>query len=107
MKHGLMSVNRKRIYTVMFLAVSMFVFTTASLALANTNNGTEFQTLYDRVMSWVTGLPAIVIAVAIAFMGIIRGFQTGTIIWPLAGLLVAAFIFLVPTVITGMGGATI
>lgn len=86
---------------------AMITLLTASLAMANTSNGTEFQTLYDRVMSWVTGLPAIIIAVAIAFMGIIRGFQTGTIIWPLAGLLVAAFVFLVPTIINGMGGATI
>jgi hypothetical protein len=91
----------------MMALTAIITLLTASLAMANTSNGTEFQTLYDRVMSWVTGLPAIIIAVAIAFMGIIRGFQTGTIIWPLAGLLVAAFVFLVPTIINGMGGATI
>jgi conjugal transfer pilus assembly protein TraA len=86
------------------MALSMMF---APLASANTSNGTEFQTLYDSVVGWVTGLPAIIIAIAICLMGVVRAFQSGSFIWALAGILVAALIFLLPTLISGLGGATI
>ena len=78
-----------------------------TFAFANTSNGNEFQTLYSAVMGWVTGLPAIIIAIAIATLGVVRAFQTGGFMWALSGILVAAFIFLVPTIVTGLGGATV
>jgi len=96
--------NRKTIVTI--LTVVCMVMAMSTLAFANASNGNEFQSLYTRVMSWVTGIPAIIIAMAFALMGIIRAFKDG-FMWALGGILVAAFIFLIPTIVTGLGGATI
>lgn len=78
----------------------------ASTAFANTNAGTEFQSIYQRIMGWVTGLPAIVFGLAIGILGAIRGFQSGQYFWIFGGLAIAALIFVLPTIITGLGGAT-
>jgi hypothetical protein len=91
---------------VMILTVACMVMAMSALAFANSSNGTEFQSLYDRVMGWVTGIPAIIIAMAFAIMGIVKAFKEG-FMWALGGLLVAAFIFLIPTIVAGLGGATI
>jgi type IV secretory pathway VirB2 component (pilin) len=95
-------VNKKTV----FLLLCALTVLTASVAFANTNNGNEFQSLYDKVIQWVTGLPAIIIAIGIAIVGIMRAFQNGGFIWALAGILIAALIFLLPTIIGGLGGAT-
>ncbi len=97
--------SKKTVVTI--LAVVCMVMAMNTIAFANTSNGNEFQTLYSRVMGWVTGLPAIIIAIAIATLGVVRAFQTGGFMWALSGILVAAFLFLVPTIVTGLGGATI
>ena len=87
--------------------VFAMVMCLSSLALANTSNGTEFQSLYDMVVKWATGMPAIIIAIGIALVAIMRAFQSGSFVWALAGILVAALIFLLPNIISGLGGATI
>ena len=51
------------------LLIMALVLTLAPLALANNGNGVEFQSIYDRVMGWVTGMPAIIIAIAISILG--------------------------------------
>lgn len=97
--------SNKKFRTIM-LAVVM-VMALANLAFANTSNGTEFQTLYDKVIGWSTGMPAIIIAIGIALVAIMRAFQSGSFVWALAGILVGALIFLLPGIIAGLGGATI
>jgi bacteriorhodopsin len=87
--------------------VMALVAVLAPMALANTQAGTEFQTLYDRVIEWITGMPAIIIAIGMAVMGVVRAFQTGSFMWALGGLLVAALVFALPSIISGMGGACI
>ncbi len=84
-----------------------FCVLTASVALANTNNGNEFSSLYDKVIQWSTGMPAIIISIGIAIVGVMRAFQNGGFIWALAGILISALIFLLPTIIAGLGGATL
>jgi len=88
------------------LLIMALVLTLAPLALANNGNGVEFQSIYDRVMGWVTGMPAIIIAIAISILGVVRAFQSGSFIWAFAGICVAAIIFLLPLITTGLGGCT-
>lgn len=96
----------KKTGLVVLALCAVMVVMTAGLALANTSNGTDFQSIYDKVYGWVTGLPAIVIAFAIALIGVVRAFQTGSFVWAFAGILVAAIIFLLPTIMTGLGGCS-
>jgi bacteriorhodopsin len=96
--------NKKVQTLVMALAL---VAVLAPMAFANTQQGTEFQSLYDRVISWITGMPAIIIAIGMAIVGVVRAFQVGSFMWALGGLLVAALVFALPTIIAGMGGACI
>ena len=88
------------------LLIVALVLTFAPFALANNSNGTEFQSIYDRVMGWVTGMPAIIIAIAVAIIGVVRAFQSGSFMWAFAGICVAALIFLLPQITTGLGGCT-
>jgi len=88
------------------LLIVALVLTLAPLALANNGNGAEFQSIYDRVMGWVTGMPAIIIAIAISIIGVVRAFQSGSFIWAFAGICVAAIIFLLPQITAGLGGCT-
>ena len=97
--------KHKKLTVVLMAAVMMLSLT--GLALANTSNGAEFASLYTTVLGWLTGVPAIIIAIAIALTGVVRAFQSGQFMWALAGLLVAALIFLLPGIIAGLGGATI
>jgi len=87
------------------MVMALTVLTAAS-AMADTNQGTEFQSIYDRVMGWVTGLPAIIFGLAVGILGGIRAFQSGQYFWMFGGLIVAAFIFVMPSIMTGLGGAT-
>jgi hypothetical protein len=95
----------KKFQTVVMVMCVVMAF--SSIALANTSNGTEFNTLYNRVVGWITGLPAIIIAFAFAIIGVVRSFQSGGFIWALAGILIGALLFILPTIVTGLGGATI
>lgn len=76
------------------------------VSLANTSNGTEFQTLYDKTVAYLTGLPGIIAAIAILAGSLYLAFFGGR--GPLVffgGVLAAAAIFLIPTIVSGMGGA--
>jgi hypothetical protein len=91
----------------MAVMVMCMIIAFASVALANTSNGTEFNGLYNMVIGWITGLPAIIIAFAFAIIGVVRSFQSGGFIWALAGILIGALLFILPSIVTGLGGATI
>lgn len=98
----------RSIRTAVFMClVAVFVMAMATGAFANQSNGTEFQSLWTRVEGWITGIPAIIIAIALAVLGIVRAFQSGSFMWAMGGILTAAFLFLLPTIVTGLGGATI
>lgn len=79
----------------------------ASLVFANTSNGVEFQSLYDRVISWITGLPAIIAAFAVVIGSVLGAHKTGNYMLVMGGILIAALIFVLPQIVTGLGGATI
>jgi hypothetical protein len=95
----------RKFQTVVMIMCMVMAF--SSIALANTSNGTEFNALYTRVIGWITGLPAIIIAFAFAIIGVVRSFQSGGFIWALAGILIGALLFILPSIVTGLGGATI
>ena len=95
----------KKAGTISLLIIALLL-TFAPLALANNGNGAEFQSIYDRVIGWVTGMPAIIIAIAISIIGVVRAFQSGSFIWAFAGICVAALIFLLPQITSGLGGCT-
>lgn len=88
------------------LLVAVATVLTASQVLANTSQGTEFQSIYDRVMGWASGLPAIIFGLAVAILGALRGFQSGQYFWIFGGLIISALIFVLPSIMTGLGGAT-
>ena len=73
-----------------------------SFAFTNTN-GAEFQSLYNTVVGWVTGIPGIIMAIGVGIVGAWRAFSTGQFLWFFGGLLVAAIILLLPTIVSGMG----
>ncbi len=73
-----------------------------SFAFTNTN-GAEFQSLYDTVVGWVTGIPGIIMAIGVGIVGAWRAFASGQFLWFFGGLLVAAIILLLPTIVNGMG----
>jgi len=78
----------------------------ATSAMAQTNQGTEFQSIYDKVITWVQGLPAIIFGLAVGILGALRAFQSGQYFWVFGGIIIAAFVFVLPSIITGLGGAT-
>lgn len=76
-------------------------------SFASTNQGTEFQSLYDKMIGYVKGLPGIMAALAILVVSLYMAFFGGK--GPLVffgGIIAAAAIFVVPTIVEGMGGAT-
>lgn len=80
---------------------------TALPSLASTNQGTEFQSLYDKLISYVKGLPGIMAALAILVTSLYLAFFGGK--GPLVffgGVIAAAAIFVIPTIVEGMGGVT-
>ena len=97
---------RTRKVQVLVMAVVMLM-ALSTLAFANTSNGNEFNSLYSVVLGWITGLPGMIIAFALAILGAIRAFTGGGVMWFFGGLIVAALIFMLPSIITGLGGATI
>ena len=99
-----MKISKVKI-AVLFLTVVVMLLS-ASVALANNSNGTEFQTIFDRVIGWVTGMPAIIIAIGVAILGVVRAFQAGSFMWAFAGIIVAALIFVLPAIVAGLGGTT-
>ncbi|MEM1912096.1 MAG: TrbC/VirB2 family protein [Thermofilaceae archaeon] len=74
-------------------------------AFASTQRGTEFQGLLDKMIDYVTGVPGIIAALAILVVSLYMAFFGGR--GPLVffgGVIAAAAIFLIPTIVQGMGG---
>ena len=90
---------------IVLMALALVVLMATS-AMAQTNQGTEFQSIYDKVITWVQGLPAIIFGLAVGILGALRAFQSGQYFWVFGGIIIAAFVFVLPSIITGLGGAT-
>jgi ABC-type spermidine/putrescine transport system permease subunit II len=78
----------------------------AMTSMANTNQGTEFQSLWDKMISYVQGLPGIMAALAILVVSLYMAFFGGK--GPLVffgGIIAAAAIFVIPNIVQGMGGS--
>jgi ABC-type spermidine/putrescine transport system permease subunit II len=78
----------------------------AMTSMAQTNKGTEFQTLWNKMVSYVQGLPGIMAALAILVVSLYMAFFGGK--GPLVffgGIIAAAAIFVIPTIVQGMGGS--
>lgn len=74
-------------------------------AFANTSNGAEFQGLLDKMIGYLTGVPGIIAALAILVVSLYLAFFGGR--GPLVffgGVIAAAAIFILPTIVQGMGG---
>jgi hypothetical protein len=83
------------------------VFWTALPAMADTSKGTEFQTLYDKLLNYVQGLPGIMFALGILLFGIYRSFFAGAgPLYFFGSAIAAAAIFVVPNIAANAGGAT-
>jgi len=78
----------------------------AVTSMAQTNKGTEFQSLWDKMVEYVQGLPGIMAALAILVVSLYMAFFGGK--GPLVffgGVIAAALIFLLPNIVQGMGGS--
>ena len=89
-----------------WLAFVLAPVLSAGPAVASTQSGTEFQSLYDKVLDYVQGIPGIITAIVILVFGIWRSFFSGAgPLYFMGSVLAAAAIFIIPTVASGMGGA--
>jgi hypothetical protein len=78
----------------------------AMSSMANVNEGTEFQSLWNKMISYVQGLPGIMAALAILVVSLYMAFFGGK--GPLVffgGIIAAAAIFVIPNIVQGMGGS--
>jgi type IV secretory pathway VirB2 component (pilin) len=78
----------------------------AMTSMAQTSQGTEFQSLWDKMISYVQGLPGIMAALAILVVSLYMAFFGGK--GPLVffgGIIAAAAIFVIPNIVQGMGGS--
>lgn len=93
--------NIKNLY---YTLVVMFLISLPSLA--STTNGSEFNTLYSKMIQYVTGIPGIMFAVAVMVFSVYMSFFAGKgPMFFFAGIIAAAAIFIIPTIANGMGGA--
>jgi type IV secretory pathway VirB2 component (pilin) len=91
---------RKAYYSV--LATLLLVAT----SMADTNKGSEFQSLWQKMIDYVQGLPGIMAALAILVVSLYMAFFGGK--GPLVffgGIIAAAAIFVIPSIVQGMGGS--
>jgi hypothetical protein len=90
------------------IAVVLFaVFLLPAISSANTQNGAEFQQLYMTVIQWASGIPVIIVSIAVVLICTVACLRTGSIFMLCSGFLVAALILAMPQIIQGMAGATI
>lgn len=78
----------------------------AATSMADTNKGSEFKDLWDKMLSYVQGLPGIMAALAILVVSLYMAFFGGK--GPLVffgGIITAAAIFIIPNIVQGMGGS--
>jgi len=87
---------------VVMLVLGVFVVVDPVLAF-DTGSGTEFQSVYDKVVGWVTGIPGIIAAIVFGVVGLLRAFQTGQMLWFFAGILFAVVLLLLPSIAGGLG----
>jgi len=86
--------------------LSVMVLLMPIAAHASTSAGTEFQSLYSMLVSWVTGIPGIMAAIVLMLMGLYLSFLGGkSVMYFFGTALAAAAIFLIPTIAGSLGGA--
>ena len=91
----------KKVY---YSVLATLLLTMASMA--QTNQGTEFQSLWNKMVSYVQGLPGIIAALTILVFSLYMAFFGGK--GPLVffgGIITAAAIFVIPNIVQGMGGS--
>ena len=87
------------------LAIGLFVPQLAHAS--NATGGTEFQSLYNKLIGWVQGLPGIMGAIILLVVGIYLSFVGGrSPMYFFLTALGAAAIFLIPGIAQGLAGAT-
>jgi conjugal transfer pilus assembly protein TraA len=75
-------------------------------ALAGTG-GTEFQSTYDMLISWMTGLLGRIIAIAFIIVGLIAGVARQSIMSFAIGIAAGLGIFMAPDIIDAVVSATL
>ena len=101
------SVERKKTELKALFVAWIAVFWVTLPAMADTTKGTEFQTLYDKLLDYVQGLPGIMFALGILLFGIYRSFfgNAGPLYF-FGSAIAAAAIFIIPNIAANAGGAT-
>ncbi len=87
------------------IVVCLVTLAITSPAMASVQRGVEFAGLWERVTDYLTGVPGIIAAASFIIMGLWSAFGRGSVIGFFGGILAAATIFLIPTIVEGMGGA--
>jgi conjugal transfer pilus assembly protein TraA len=87
-------------------SVALIFMLTAGAAYAGTT-GTEFETLYDTLLSWATGFLGKSIAIAAFILGAGIGIARSSPIPALVGVVFALFMVYVPTIIDSIMTAVI
>lgn len=87
-------------------AAGLTLMSAATTVMANTSNGTDFQTPYQKVVGWATGLPIIILVLAISFAGFIKAVRSGEIIMGLVYCVLTAFIYVLLNFVISLGGTT-
>ena len=107
MEKLLEAVKRKKAELRALFAAWIAVFWTTLPAVADTTKGTEFQSLYDKLLEYVQGLPGIMFALGILLFGIYRSFfgNAGPLYF-FGSAIAAAAIFIIPNIAANAGGAT-
>jgi conjugal transfer pilus assembly protein TraA len=91
---------------ILFLVCFLVFVFAITPALASTTSGTEFQSIYDMITGWITGLPGILLAIAIMLVGVYMSFFAGkSPMYFLTCAAGSALVFLIPTLAVSMGGA--
>jgi len=99
--------KKKQMELKALFAAWVAVFWMALPAMADTTKGTEFQSLYDKLLAYVQGLPGIMFAIGILLFGVYRSFFAGAgPMYFFGSAIAAAAIFIVPNIAANAGGAT-
>ena len=88
------------------LALVGLLLLTPQMVLAGTG-GTEFQSTYDMLISWMTGLLGRIIAIAFIIVGLIAGVARQSIMSFAIGIAAGLGIFMAPDIIDAVVSATL
>jgi len=94
------------VLTVTALALIGLALLAPESALAGTG-GTEFQSTYDMLISWMTGLLGRIIAIAFIIVGLIAGVARQSIMSFAIGIAAGLGIFMAPDIIDAVVSATL